>query len=186
MTTIKQLNDSPLQYRQRFPDMPKFYDEIYIKNARWERLQDSFLPGGGKIWEVLYTMYRNCPKKFRYIFVDVKIQKLVVGENTANGHWHLDSSLLPDVEYHNQLFVSGYNRTEFVLTPLEIPKDIIMSAEFNNYILQQPDLEIVKIPNNQIIEYNGRNTHRGVMVTQPETRLLIRMINTDKQLPQGR
>lgn len=182
LITTNKLNDTPLVYRQEFQkEYPKM-ESWYIKNWHWEKVTKQMV--NSYIWDVLRTMYDNCLGRYRYLFVDIKVQDLVVGRNTANGHWHLDSSLLPDFAYDNQIFVNGFNRTEFVTTPLDIP-DVKTSKEFDSYIRKQPDLGVVMIPDCTIVHYNGRNVHRGVMVTQPETRLLIRMINTNKQLPQS-
>lgn len=184
MTTMIKLNDYPLLYLQQFDNkFPEMGANWYIKNWHWQDVTRTYRLNP-YVWDVLHTMYANCPRKYKYLFIDIKVQDLLVGRNTANGHWHLDSSLIPDVEYHNQIFVTGVNRTEFITTPLEIPV-VNTSKEFNNYINQYQGLDVVRVPESTIVVYNGRNVHRGVPVIRNERRLLIRMVNTDKQLPQG-
>jgi hypothetical protein len=173
------LNTNPLVYKQTMQTGNiDSWQPVYLKNQFYRRLVFPYKI----IKQIVDAMFDNLEKSFKYQYIDVKIQKLEKGKNTANGLWHLDSSLNPDYEYENQLFVSGMNRTEFVTNEIAVPYaetavDFDRNVKSNNLIIET-------IPDCTIVKFDGRSVHRGVLVAQPETRLLIRLVNTDKKLPQ--
>jgi hypothetical protein len=65
----------------------------------------------------------------------------------------------------------------------EIPRQET-AKDFDKAIKDGP-VEIEVIPNNTIVRFNGGNVHRGPMVKEAETRLLLRLINTDRILPRS-
>lgn len=121
------------------------------------------------------------PSKFRYAYVDIKLHHLRPGMGaTRDGFWHLDSSLNPDIEYDNYLFITGqYALTEFVENSLEMPR-MPNSRAFNNYV-SGCDTKVTRIGSCTITRYTGRNAHRGPLATGEETRLLIRVVKTDRK-----
>lgn len=176
-TTKYKLNTTPLDYIERVECDVVDIDYI-IKNVQYEEVLD-IIPS--QYAEVLEIMFYNIKDYKKYQLVDVKVQDLKVGQYTANGLWHLDSSLNPVDAYENYLFVVGKNTTEFVVTPIRIDHHV-NKKEFHDDIERRTN-GVVKIKSNTIIKYNGSNVHRGPKVTVNEKRLLIRLINTDKKLP---
>jgi len=131
---------------------------------------------------VLSVMLMSCSNLKRYQYVDIKVHDLKDGQQTANGLWHLDSSLNPVKEYENFLFVSGnLALTEFVNNELSIPLQED-SKSFSRFI-NTKKLDIIRIKTCTITKYDGTNVHRGPKSTGKEKRLLIRLINTDNRLP---
>jgi hypothetical protein len=170
------LNTKELQYLNTF-DTNKC-DNVKVKNARYERIIGELDTTHQRVVSYMYDQITEY-KKFQY--VDVKVQDLKVGQNSANGLWHLDSSLNPIHEYENFLFVSGVNTTEFVTTPLHIDHQI--SSKGFDTTVKSNLINTVNIPTNTVVKYNGENVHRGVDIHTDEVRLLLRLINTDQHLP---
>jgi hypothetical protein len=174
---VYNLNSEPLKYLNTFN--VNINSDIKVKNAKYHTIIDHVDPSYKAVLEYMYNNIKDY-KKFQY--VDVKVQSLKVGENSANGHWHLDSSLNPKHDYENYLFVCGVNTTEFVKTEVSIDHQESSKA-FNDTINSIKDIEIIRLPTNTVVKYNGKNVHRGVDIHTNEVRLLLRMINTDHKLP---
>lgn len=185
MTDTISLNTTPLEYLQvmKPDDDLEMYREVYIKNRFPSEISEMLLPKF--FYKVIVAMIMNLNLKttYRYQYVDIKVQKLKKNQNTANGLWHLDSSLNPDYEFDNQLYVSGLARTEFLTNQLEVTPSKTLK-EFDAKIKEHTNT-IISIPENTIVRFDGRAVHRGVFVDKDHTRLLIRLVNTDKQLPRG-
>jgi len=116
----------------------------------------------------------------RYAYIDVKVHHLKAGQNTSNGLWHLDSSLNPDIAYDNYLFVTGEQAlTEFITTPLQAPRSQ-NGFEFNRNIIER-EFETARIRSCTITRYNGRNVHRGPISQGQESRLLVRVVKTNRR-----
>ena len=86
--------------------------------------------------------------------VDVKVQELSPGQYTCIPGWHSDTKGDPNAIHH--LYVVGENRTEFL----------------------EPDGSVNVIPNATWKTY-GSDLHRGPRVKIGETRLLIRVTESD-------
>lgn len=135
-----------------------------------------------KIVNIMHS-YIEKPLKHQYVFI--KINDLRIGDSTSGtGHWHLDSSLNPTKFYENYIFTTGTHNTEFFKTPI-IVSHARNSADFNDQIVklydQNRDSLILKPLT--IYRYSGSNVHRGRIITTAEKRILIRMSNTNAELP---
>lgn len=157
----------------------KDYPEKTFKNFRLEKAMEYMnLYCRDVVMSMNDSILEN--KKFKY--VDVKVHDLNPGDNTANGLWHLDSSLNYGPYYENYLFVTGmYNLTEFVDGEIEIGEH--QSSKTFSDEVETKVKETKRIKSNTITRYYGDNIHRGVKCEKPEKRLLIRLINTDQRLP---
>ena len=177
------LNTGALSYLESFsaPDIGDF-SAFNCKNNHYEKVigyVNSYCS------QVLESMMGSIVHLFKYQYIDIKVHNLKLGENPANGLWHLDSSLNPLDEYDNYLFVSGsHNTTEFITNKIEICEHI-SAKEFSDDIQGRSMLHIEKIRPNTIVKYSGNNVHRSPFCEIPEKRMLIRLVNTDKILPQS-
>ena len=100
----------------------------------------------------LADLIRSAPitNSKNYITVDVKLQDLKVGQYTCIPGWHSDSIADKDPIHH--IYVIGENTTEFK--------------------------GIGKIPQNSWYTY-GLDLHRGPRVVVDETRILVRLTESD-------
>lgn len=179
-TTTIDLNSTPIETLNTFRSpCNEDFPIISYKNSSFHEVIKSTTKYCS---DILWCMFNNLEIVRKYLYVDIKTHDLKVGDNPANGLWHLDSDLKGRYEFENQLFVSSKNcLTEFVETPMTI-RACNSSKEFDTVVTNlKPD--VVAIPSNTIIKYNGGNVHRSVPSLSDERRLLIRLINTDKKLP---
>lgn len=86
----------------------------------------------------------------RFLTVDIKSQRLAVGETTCIPGWHADTAHDPDALHH--LIVWGVNRTEFK------GRGMIDEGVWETY---------------------SHDLHRGPVVTTEETRLLVRITESN-------
>lgn len=119
------------------------------------------------------------------VLVDIKVHTLEIGERPTLPNWHIDcvtNPFDPRPEEVHHIFVAGKCLTEFLEEDIEIdisPIDRI--ANFNKYCEGQ---KITTIPNRKIVTY-GRFPHRGAICNIPETRLLIRVTESDILKPKN-
>jgi hypothetical protein len=182
------LNQSPIEAIEVFaPPTAEDFPAITCKNVHWDRIREDASPYVNRILARMNALIDRSPSaNKRYRFVDVKVHDLSLGDETANGWWHLDSSLNPVNEYDNLLFVTGQMAlTEFVSNPIEIEHQQ-SGASFHKAICAQPSLQIERVPSCTLVRYNGSNVHRGPRALGAERRLLIRLVTTDHVLPSGR
>lgn len=117
----------------------------------------------------------------RNILVDVKVHNLEKGQIPALPHWHIDCVNRPDNkarEEHNHLFLAGSCMTQFLKKDLELD----IEDERPNYdrLLKNFESELEKryaIPYT-VCSY-GRALHRARPAVKRETRLLIRVTESD-------
>jgi hypothetical protein len=131
---------------------------------------------------VIRYMLSCCRSYQKYQFIDIKVHDLNEGRQTANGLWHLDSSLNPVHQYENFLFVTGsLALTEFVENEITIPfqKDAVSFSRF----IESQKKSIVRVKSCVVTKYDGTNVHRGPKSMGTERRLLIRLVNTNQRLP---
>jgi hypothetical protein len=179
------LNNSPLQFLDTFaPPTETDLPHIYAKNVSWKSIREEVTPYVNQVLERMNSLIDEAPSaKKKYRHIDVKVQDLSTGQDTANGLWHLDSSLNPVAEYDNLLFVTGQCAlTEFVVNPFEV-EHAESAGLFHRSITTQKELKIERVPSCTIVRYNGSHVHRGPKATGVERRLLIRMVATDVILP---
>jgi hypothetical protein len=132
--------------------------------------------------EVIEEMKKYILTRKRNLYFDVKVHDLKENEQTANGLWHLDSSLNHGPYYENYLFVTGkHNLTEYVDNVIEIEKQETSKA-FSEEVSKHK-LKIKRLNSCTITRFYGDRVHRGPKCEIPERRLLVRMINTDMMLP---
>lgn len=173
------VNDSPIRPLVEIKPPEDFHMQQF-KNFRYHRACKLMTP---YVKNIVDIMMDQVSVKKKYQHVDVKVHNLKKYNSTANRLWHLDSSLNPVVEYENYLFVSGTHAlTEFVTSELEIPHQE-SGGSFHRFIEGVPNKVTERIRSCTITEYNGRNIHKSVLSTGRESRLLVRLINTDQMLP---
>jgi hypothetical protein len=179
------LNHSPLQTLDAFaPPTEADLPALACKNAPLEKVAGDLTPYVLRVIARMNALIDDSPSASkRYRHLDVKVHDLTEGQQTANGFWHLDSSLHPVAEYDNLLFVTGQHAlTEFVTNPLQLEHQANAGA-FHLAIASQPTLCVERVPSCTIVRYNGSNVHRGPRAKGAERRLLIRMVTTDVLLP---
>ena len=159
----------------------KFGDLVNVnyKNRNYESIKDNL---SKYVQDICEVMLDNLRVKKYYQYFMISSDYTTPGNPTTNGLWHLDSSLNADHEFENQLFVTGRNNTtEFVINRIEVPR-ASDGKDFDS-LVKKNFLETVRIVPCTITSYDGRNVHRGPFCKDREKRMLIRIINTDKQLP---
>lgn len=123
----------------------------------------------------------------RWVVVDVKVSQLVAGRYPCIPGWHCDSVLDPHhptrPERHH-LFVSGdASLTEFVAAPVELTIGPASSARAFlagvDRQLATLDPPVWSIPSCQVVEYGRFDLHRAARSRANETRLLVRVTETD-------
>lgn len=170
------LNQYPIDYLDRIPCKIR-ESKYYLKNAPYARAMTLL---SDEHCSILSAMYSTITDFKKYQLADVKYHSLKVGENPANGLWHLDSSLNNVDEYDNRIYISGGNTTEFISNYIEMPYQD-SGHQFNKSISEN-EINIIRIPSETIVKYDGGNVHRSPTATIDGKRLLIRLINTDKIL----
>lgn len=117
----------------------------------------------------------------RHILVDVKVHNLKKGQIPALPHWHIDCVNRPDNkarEEHNHIFLAGSCMTQFIKDDIELEID----SDRPNYdrILESVNFELEK---RFVIPYTvcsyGRALHRAKPAVKDETRILIRVTESD-------
>ena len=176
------LNDNPIQKKAMF-GQPSIADYPLnnFKNITYSKSKKLMNPYCKKIVDAMMDLSEFKSRKYNYVFI--KYSNLVKNAIPTNGLWHLDSSLNAEHEYENFLFVTGKaSLTEFIHTPIEIEKQK-NSIEFHNEI-NRHYFSSSKIESGIIHKYNELNVHRVTKSLFSESRLLIRLSNTNKQLMQ--
>lgn len=182
MTTIKVNKKSREELAVLAPPASSDFPEVSFKNFR---LSKALVHMNDYCKSVVARMahYIQQPTKFQY--VDVKVHDLKPGQQTANGLWHLDSSLNPGPYYENYLFVTGeHNLTEFATGEMEIPYQ--ETAKGFNIAISSLNPTIERINSCTLTRFWGDTVHRGPECEIPENRLLIRLVATDQHLPSYR
>ena len=160
---------------------PTLFDvpEVQFKNFKLQKAlqyMNEYCKG------IVTSMIKHTQKKTKFQYVDIKVHDLSIGEQTANGLWHLDSSLNAGPYYENYLFVTGqHNLTELATNNMSIPYQ--KSSKTFNDAINKLNPTIERIKSCTLTRYWGDTVHRGVKCMIPEQRLLIRLINTDQHLP---
>lgn len=137
--------------------------------------------------EIYKFIEDNCPivGQHKNIVVDIKIHHLQTGDCPTNKIWHIDSvahPLDPRKEELNHLIVFGQCLTLFLKEDRQID---IPEQRFNNFNRFIEPHNVDHIQSNRFITY-GRVPHCGAVCSVPETRLLIRVSETDIVRPFNR
>lgn len=129
--------------------------------------------------------------RHRWVVVDVKVTEVVPGRHPCLPGWHCDTVLDPHhasrPEVHH-LFVTGAAcLTEFVAAPVELelapaPSPVAFLAHLNRQ-LAALDPPVRAVPSCRLVEYGRFDLHRGVPGRGRETRLLVRVTETDVVAP---
>lgn len=129
--------------------------------------------------------------RHRRVVVDVKVSRIVPGRHPCIPGWHCDGVLDPDhpsrPEVHH-LFVTGTAcLTEFVAAPVELdigparsPQAFLAAL---NRQLEALDPPVRSAPSCTVVTYGRFDLHRGAVGKGHETRLLVRVTETDLLQP---
>lgn len=129
--------------------------------------------------------------RHRWVVVDVKVTEIVPGRHPCLPGWHCDTVLDPHHETRpevHHLFVSGgASLTEFVAAPVELaigpaPSPAAFLADVNRQLaaLAPP---VRAVPSCRLVAYGRFDLHRGTRGRARETRLLVRVTETDLVAP---
>lgn len=165
----------PVDFSYTTDDLPL----IFAKYLRLPQVRELKLP---YVNSVIIKMLQLCSHNYKKYYVDVKVNNVEVGDNPANGLWHLDSSVVPDLPYENFLYLDGdCSLTDFDVTPRTIETHPNNSAVHK--AIASTTTNILKLPNRTIVQYDGTSPHRSTAAVKAGKRLLVRLLNTDKLLP---
>lgn len=127
----------------------------------------------------------------RWVVVDVKVTEVVPGRCPCLPGWHCDSVLDPfhpsRPEVHHLVVTGTACLTEFVAAPVALdvrpatsPKAFLADVNRQLAALGPP---VRAVPSCQVVEYGRFDLHRGARGTARETRLLVRVTETDLIAP---
>jgi hypothetical protein len=127
----------------------------------------------------------------RWVVVDVKVTDLVPGRLPCVPGWHVDAVLDPfhatRPEVHHLLVTGTGCLTEFVAAPVELdvrpatcPKAFLADVNRQLALLDPP---VRAVPSNTLVEYGRLDLHRGARAVARETRVLVRVTETDLIAP---
>lgn len=123
----------------------------------------------------------------RWVVVDVKVTAIEPGRYPCIPGWHCDSVLDPlhpsRPEVHHLLVTGTASLTEFVAAPVELEIGPAPSARAflaglgRQLAAQEPPVRAV--PSCRLVEYGRFDLHRGARGVARETRVLVRVTETD-------
>lgn len=127
----------------------------------------------------------------RWVVVDVKVTEVVPGRHPCLPGWHCDTVLDPHhdsrPEVHHLLVSGAACLTEFVAAPVELTIGPAASpAAFLADVNRQLDAlapPVRAVPSCRVVEYGRFDLHRGVRGRARESRLLVRVTETDLVAP---
>lgn len=178
MNTIK-LNQNQLEPLLFFK-APASLPDCQFKNFLYAKAIDLMKYLAPDYVDIIEAMRESICDTKKYQYIDLKVSSIKKGEHPGNGFWHLDSSLNPDHYYENFLWCTGDNTTEFMTEEVDIGRALSIK-DFDNKIknLGNPS---TKIPSEYITRFREDNPHRSPVFKNDETRVLVRLVNTDKRL----
>lgn len=142
----------------------------------------------------LCQMAKPFANDYRYAYLDFKVSKLKAGDcGCAHPEWHTDVVLDPFDGYKEEthiIFASGDYTTEFQQNEWYVKRNSVIHtdlkehklAAFHAQAIMQGGGEYFKVPKNCAAIYQRNNVHRGPVVREDTTRLVMRMTFTDRKL----
>lgn len=155
--------------------------EVFVKDMEIGRFLGKFPELGA-----LASIMRDAlPAGYRNYLVDLVVMDCEPGMGTCRDtRWHVDGDPRRDNRY--ALWVSGPNRTEFLRDPFEIP-ELPESREEQNRVLEGilRGRVPLRIPDGQVMVYDSRTPHRGVVCDEAGRRTFLRVMATNYVKPKN-
>jgi hypothetical protein len=132
---------------------------------------------------IIEKLYSHVNKKYRHILVDVKLHNLSKNEVPCIPGWHVDGG--PSVESEYVLCTAGSSLTEFYTKQFYMNFDGNVRKFCGDLDRHIGDNYSLKMSDWQVFKYNNTVPHRGAKAHIDGPRLLVRVMGSDKILPQS-
>lgn len=163
----------------------KYADFFYAKNLSCDYVK-----------MIASEMEKHVLGEHKYVLLDVKVCEIKAGKIPAYGFWHTDCTLdmrHKEKEEHHVIFVSGAgSRTEFISSDIDVDFSGVdlkrWSPEYESRItkaISDQSAKILKIDERTLYSY-GRDIHRATPALFDETRILVRMTETNIVYPKSK
>jgi hypothetical protein len=133
----------------------------------------------------------QCPLQLKHkrVLIDVKVQHLVPSKTSCIPGWHLDGPGNPlhpsKPELHHLYIHQEGGETEFIDGEFELDIDDTMTHH-DIVQLVPNNVAVTKTKPKHFATFTRFDFHRGINVSKPMTRLLIRLTETDTILPRNK
>lgn len=181
MNELVELNNQPIKnLGQLAPFDYNAIDIVNCKNLELENARELY--AHTSIGFAIEYLAQFLNPKFRIQLVDIKLHDLQQGDIPCLPGWHIDGG--PDIESEYILCVAGSSLTEFCENKISIPydKNTKRFCQKLDQAIQNNGTEFAQ--DWQIIHYNNLTPHRGSPAHKSGKRFLIRLMASNKILPQ--
>lgn len=141
--------------------------------------------------KTITQIVEQCPLKrqHRRVLIDVKVQYLTPDVTSCIPGWHIDGPGNPlhpsKPELHHLYIHEEGGETEFIADPFELEIDSQM--HHNEIVKMIPsNVRITKTKARNFATFTRYDFHRGINVSKPLKRLLVRLTETDTILPNNK
>lgn len=178
---LVRLNESPVI--QCGTLSPFVWQELEIPSCKNAALRTACeFYGNTPISAAIQVLAKHLNPKFKHVLVDVKLHNLKQGDCPCLPGWHIDGG--PNIESEYVLCTVGSSLTEFNTNQFTLPYN-----SNTKMFCQELDLlmgeQVTSVLNDwQIVKYNNLTPHRGAIAFKSGKRLLIRVMGSNKILPQ--
>lgn len=155
--------------------------EIFVKDMELGRFVRKF----PEWYSLVAEMRLMLPEGYTNYLVDLVVMDCEPGSNTCRDtRWHVDGDPKRDNKY--ALWVSGPNRTMFLAEPFDLP-GLPEGREEQNELLEEllADKDSLRIPDGEVMLYDSRTPHRGVVCDERGQRRFLRLMATNYIKPKN-
>lgn len=155
--------------------------EVYVKDMELHKFAGKFPEMEGVAREMLSVL----PEGYRHYLVDFVVMDCSPGMRTCRDtRWHFDGDYRGDNRY--ALWVEGPNRTEFLSEPAHF-SDVPEGREEQNRFLEASlaGRMCSQVPEREIVLYDSRTPHRGVVCSEAGRRRFLRLMATNQIKPKN-
>lgn len=132
--------------------------------------------------DAIRRLSAHIDSKYKFVLVDVKLHSLEKNDVPCIPGWHIDGG--PEVESEYVLCTAGSSLTEFYTKSFELLFDGNVRTLCDELDDRIGNNYTIKMKEWQIVKYNNMVPHRGALAHTSGPRLLIRVMGSNKIMPQ--